>query len=48
MTSVLGYARTFYVGGTYRPDDLPSLEEEASTRLHPDAAASLARRSRRG
>jgi hypothetical protein len=33
MTSVLGYARTFYVGGTYRPDDLPSLEEEVS-RFH--------------
>jgi hypothetical protein len=28
MTSVLGYARTFFVGGTYRPDFLPSLEEE--------------------
>ena len=30
MTSVLGYARTFYIGGTYRPHDLPSLEEEVS------------------
>src|SRR5262249_53744962 len=30
---VLGYARTFYVGGAYRPDDLPSLEEEIS-RFH--------------
>jgi hypothetical protein len=28
MTGVLGHARTFYVGGIYRPDDLPSLEEE--------------------
>jgi hypothetical protein len=28
MTSVLGYARTFIVGGTYRPQPLPSLEEE--------------------
>ena len=28
MTSVLGYARTFFVGGTYRPDDLPSFQEE--------------------
>ena len=28
MTSVLGYARTFFVGGTYRPDYLPSLHEE--------------------
>jgi hypothetical protein len=28
MTSVLGYARTFFIGGTYRPDDLPSLRAE--------------------
>ena len=28
MTSVLGYARTFFVGGHYRPDALPSLQEE--------------------
>ena len=28
MTSVLGYSRTFFVGGTYRPDPLPSLDEE--------------------
>src|SRR6266567_3727882 len=28
MTSVLGYARTFYVGGHYRPDPLPSLQDE--------------------
>jgi hypothetical protein len=28
MTSVLGYARTFFVGGTYKPDSLLSLEEE--------------------
>jgi hypothetical protein len=28
MTSVLGYARTFFIGGQYRPDPLPSLEEE--------------------
>ena len=28
MTSVLGYARTFFVGGRYWPDPLPSLEEE--------------------
>ena len=33
MTSVLGYARTCYVGGKYRPDDLPSLEDEVS-RFH--------------
>ena len=28
MTSVLGFARTFFVGGSYRPDQLPSLREE--------------------
>ncbi|HEX7174844.1 MAG TPA: hypothetical protein VF240_06135 [Pyrinomonadaceae bacterium] len=28
MTSVLGYARTFFVGGQYRPAPLPSLNEE--------------------
>jgi len=28
MTSVLGYARTFFTGGTYWPDPLPSLQEE--------------------
>ena len=28
MTSVLGYARTLFVGGKYWPDPLPSLEEE--------------------
>ena len=28
MTSVLGYARTFFVGGSYRPDELPSLRDE--------------------
>ena len=28
MTSVLGYARTFFVGGRYWPDYLPSLQEE--------------------
>ncbi len=33
MTSVLGYARTFFVGGRYSPDPLPSLEEEA-VRFH--------------
>lgn len=33
MTSVLGYARTYFVGGTYWPDDLPSLEEEIA-RFH--------------
>jgi hypothetical protein len=33
MTSVLGYARTFYTGGAYRPDDLPLLEGEIA-RFH--------------
>jgi len=33
MTSVLGYARTFFIGGQYRPDALPSLNEEVS-RFH--------------
>ncbi len=33
MTSVLGYARTSFVGGKYWPDPLPSLEEE-SIRFH--------------
>lgn len=28
MTSVLGYARTFFVGGTYRPLPLETLDEE--------------------
>jgi hypothetical protein len=28
MTSVLGYARTFYIGGTYWPESLPSFQEE--------------------
>lgn len=33
MTSVLGYARTFFVGGQYCPDALTTLDEE-TTRLH--------------
>ena len=28
MTSVLGYARTFFVGGRYWPEPLPTLEDE--------------------
>lgn len=28
MTSVLGYARTFFIGGRYWPEALPSLNEE--------------------
>lgn len=33
MTSVLGYARTYFVGGAYRPEPLPSLDAEVA-RLH--------------
>ena len=33
MTSVLGYARTFFIGGQYRPEPLPSLNEEIA-RFH--------------
>ena len=33
MTSVLGYARACYVAERYRPDDLPSLDDEVS-RFH--------------
>jgi hypothetical protein len=33
MTSVLGYARTVFVGGHYRPDPLPSLRAETE-RFH--------------
>ena len=33
MTSVLGYARTFFIGGNYRPDPLPSLDAE-TMRFH--------------
>ena len=25
MTSVMGYARTFFIGGSYRPEPLPDL-----------------------
>lgn len=28
MTSVLGYARTYFEGGSYRPDPLPTMAEE--------------------
>jgi len=33
MTSVLGYARTYFVGGQYWPTALPSLDEEVA-RFH--------------
>jgi hypothetical protein len=41
MTSVLGYSRTFFVGGRYWPDPLPSLEAEVE-RFH-ETLADLAR-----
>jgi len=28
MTSVLGYARTFFTGGSYRPEELPTFSDE--------------------
>lgn len=33
MTSVLGYSRTFFIGGTYRPEALESLSDEVA-RFH--------------
>jgi len=39
MTSVLGYARTFFIGGAYRPEPLPTFEEEIE-RFH-DMLATL-------
>src|SRR5215510_4419640 len=33
MTSVLGYARTFFIGGQYRPEPLPTFYDEIA-RLH--------------
>lgn len=33
MTSVLGYARTFFIGGTYWPEPLPSMQDEVE-RFH--------------
>src|ERR1700745_2472744 len=33
MASVLGYARTFFIGGSYRPEALPSLLDEIA-RFH--------------
>ncbi len=40
MTSVLGYARTFFVGGSYRPEPLPTLAAEVG-RFH-DMLADIA------
>jgi hypothetical protein len=33
MTSVLGYARTFFIGGAYRPEPLPTFDDEIA-RFH--------------
>lgn len=33
MTSVLGYARTFFIGGHYKPEPLPSFQDEIA-RFH--------------
>ena len=33
MTSVLGYARTFFIGGSYRPEPLPTFDDEIA-RFH--------------
>jgi hypothetical protein len=33
MTSVLGYSRTFFIGGNYRPEPLPTLADEV-VRFH--------------
>lgn len=43
MTSVLGYARTFFRGGSYRPEALPSLggEVERFHRMLADLSAHL-------
>jgi hypothetical protein len=49
MTSVLGYARTFFIGGEYRPDPLPTFRDEierfhemlADLRTHLESGTSL-------
>jgi len=46
MTGVLGYARTFFVGGRYRAEPLPDLDAELA-RLH-DMIADLAAHLERG
>jgi hypothetical protein len=46
MTSVLGYARTCFVGGRYRPESLPSLQAEVE-RFH-DMLGDLARHLKQG
>ena len=46
MTSVLGYARTFFIGGQYRPEPLPSLQAEI-VRFH-EMLADVARQIEAG
>jgi len=46
MTNVIGYARTFFVGGEYRPDRLPTLDDEVE-RFH-GMLASLGEHFERG
>jgi hypothetical protein len=46
MTSVLGYSRTFFIGGRYWPDPLPTFEEEIR-RFH-EMLELLARHIRNG
>jgi hypothetical protein len=46
MTSVLGYARTYFVGGRYWPDTLPTLAQETA-RFH-EMLADLGRHLKAG
>ena len=46
MTSVLGYARTFFIGGSYRPEPLPAFDAEVQ-RFH-EMLADLAGHLERG
>lgn len=46
MTSVLGYARTYFIGGRYRPEPLPSLQDEI-VRFH-EMIEDLSRRLAKG
>ncbi|OGW41137.1 MAG: hypothetical protein A2Y97_09615 [Nitrospirae bacterium RBG_13_39_12] len=46
MTSVLGFARTFFIGGNYWPDPLPSVQEEIG-RFH-DILRDLAQHLEKG
>ncbi len=46
MTSVLGYARPFFIGGQYTPEPLSSLDEEI-IRFH-DMLEKVARHIKRG